>query len=534
MKLTFLGATRTVTGSCYLLEVNGKKLLIDCGMFQGTKLIQQFNYRPFAFNPGEIDAMLLTHAHVDHSGLIPRLVKQGYKGPVHCTRSTQQLCTILLPDSAHIQEGDAEIANRKGMRAGQKQVEPLYTVDDAYTALENFYVHDFNEDVEIVPGVVAKFRVAGHILGSALIELQIAENGHATKIIFTGDIGQPNQPILEDPAHISGADFIVTESTYGNRVHETYDREGELAKIVNETVERGGNVVIPAFAVGRTQVLLYYFQKLLQQKKIPEIPIYIDSPMAIKATGITLNSKSEFDQEAQTITSMQGSLYAMKNVHYTITADESRMINSMEGPKIILSASGMADAGRILHHLKHNLWREDSSIVFAGYQADGSMGRRLIEGATSVKIMGELIKVAAKVYYMQGFSGHADKNQFLTWYKQMEVKPKTFFVTHGEYDAASEFAKLLQFELGTAAYIPQYGDAVDITGSEYKITAAPELTEQPDVMALRDYMSNIERTYLQQRNKIEQIVVRDSSKTNAIRKKLEKLKKYMDDLMSDL
>lgn len=534
MKLSFLGAARTVTGSCYLLEVNGKKLLVDCGMFQGSKLITQFNWRPFAFAPGSIDAMILTHAHIDHSGLIPKLVKEGYSGPIHCTRSTQQLCTILLPDSAHIQESDAEFNNRKGMRAGRPEEQPLYTVDDAYNAMTNFVVHDFDKDVEVVPGVIARFRVAGHILGSAYVELHISENGKDTKIIFTGDIGQPDQPIIDDPAHISGADFIITESTYGNKVHEEYDKEAELTQIINDTVAKGGNVVIPAFAVGRTQVLLYYFQKLLAAKKIPDIPIYIDSPMATKVTGITINSTGEFDAEAQEIVKEQGRLYAMPNVHFTATPQESRMINTIEGPKIILSASGMADAGRILHHLKHNLWRPECCVVFAGYQADGSMGRRLLDGVKQVRIMGEPIKVAATIYNMTGFSAHADRNQFLAWYQKMEQKPKAFFVTHGEFDASSSFAKLLQCELGTATYVPQYGDEVEISGSEYKINQTPQISNVPDVAALRDYLKSLETSYLHQCARIEQMVIHDNNKAPIIRKRLEKLKETMDSLLNNI
>ena len=263
MKITFLGATRMVTGSCYLLEIGSKKMLLDCGMFQGSKMITAFNEKDFVFAPNAIDTVVLTHAHIDHSGLIPKLIKQGYKGPVHCTKTTLELCTILLPDSAHIQESDAEFANRKGLRAGKSVVEPLYTVDDAYKALQHFRTHEFGEMLEVLPGVQVKFKVAGHILGSAIVEVFVNEDGKTTKLVFTGDIGQPNQPIIEDPEEISGADFIITESTYGNRVHKAYDKEAELSEIINDTVAKGGNVVIPAFAVGRTQVLLYYFQKLL-------------------------------------------------------------------------------------------------------------------------------------------------------------------------------------------------------------------------------------------------------------------------------
>ena len=336
MKITFLGATRMVTGSCYLLEVGNKKMLLDCGMFQGSKMVTAFNEKEFVFAPNTIDSVGLTHAHIDHSGLIPKLVKHGYKGPVHCTKTTLELCTILLPDSAHIQESEAEFANRKGMRAGKRVVEPLYTVDDAYKALQHFRTHEFGEPVEVLPGVQVKFKVAGHILGSAIVEVLVNEDGKTTKLIFTGDIGQPNQPIIEDPDEIAGADFIITESTYGNRVHKAYDKEGELAEIIKETVAKGGNVVIPAFAVGRTQVLLYYFQKLLAEGRIPEVPIIIDSPMASKATAITLTNPQEYDEEARALYEMHGKrLLAIPQLRFTATAQESRMINEMPGSKII-------------------------------------------------------------------------------------------------------------------------------------------------------------------------------------------------------
>ena len=508
MKLTFLGAARTVTGSCYLLEINGKKLLVDCGMFQGPKAIKALNERPFAFAPNSIDAMLLTHAHIDHSGLIPKLVKEGYKGPIHCTRSTQQLCTILLPDSAHIQESDAELANRKGLRAGRPEVRPLFTVDDAYTSLSNFYVHEFDTSFEVLPGVEAKFLVAGHILGSAIIELNLTEDGKKTKLVFTGDIGQPNYPILEDPEEI-------------------------LADIVNRTVERGGNVIIPAFAVGRTQVLLYYFQKLQQAGKIPNVPIYIDSPMATKVTGITLASKEEYDEETRALTEFQGDrLFAMKNVRFTPTVQESMMINSTDGPKIILSASGMCDAGRILHHLKHNLWRPECTVVIAGYQAEGTLGRQLVDGVKKVKIMGETIKVEAEIVTMQGFSAHADKNQLMDWYKKMDQKPKAFFVTHGEFDAAFTLAHDLQVQLGTATYVPNYGDDVIISGAEYHVEEAKELAVSPEVEEMHDVMDQLAREYMSFRSRADQTTIRDTARAATITKKLQKLRKYMNELLN--
>lgn len=536
MKITFLGAARMVTGSCYLIEVQDKKFLVDCGMFQGTKLVTAFNERPFMFSPGEIDAMLLTHAHIDHSGLIPKLVRDGYGGEIHCTKTTLDLCKILLPDSAHIHESEAEFANRKGLRAGRKFVAPLYTVDDAYNALKNFKTHNFNERFELLPGVTVNFKVAGHIIGSAIIEIFVTEDGKETKLIFTGDVGQPNTPILEDHDTLSGADFIVTESTYGNRTHKEYDKESELAEIVNSTVARGGNVVIPAFAVGRTQVLLYYLQKLAAEGKISaDIPIYIDSPMASKATNIVLANPQEYDEEARALYEMQGQrLLAMKQLHFTATAEESRAINMMSGAKIILSASGMADAGRILHHLKHNLWREECSVIIAGYQAEGTLGRKLVEGSKQVKIMGEDIRVNATIYNMHGFSAHADKEQFLTWYQNMNRKPQAFFVTHGEVDAAMEFAGELQRRLGTAAYIPQYGDVVTIHGNEWSVAETSVIGDIPEVAELKDYLKGFEKIYLQHKNRIEQIVSRDAAKASGIRKKLEKVKKYLDEMLNTI
>ena len=535
MKITFLGAARTVTGSCYLIELAGRKILVDCGMFQGSKLIKAFNEKDFLFRPSEIEAVVLTHAHVDHSGLLPKLVKHGFRGNIHCTKSTQELCSILLPDSAHIQESDAELANRKGMRAGRKFVEPLFTVDDAYSALKLFKLHDFGVEFSVIPGISVTFKVAGHILGSAFVEMTVKDGEETTKLIFTGDIGQPHQPIIEDPATMAGADFIITESTYGNRLHEAYDKEGELARIVNDTVERGGNVIIPAFAVGRTQVLLYYFQKLFAEGKIPEVPIYVDSPMASKATQITLTNPDEYDEEARALYAMQGRrLVNMRNLRFTATVQESMAINDVPGSKIIISASGMADAGRILHHLKHNLWREDSSIVFAGYQAEGTMGRNLIEGAKRVKIMGETISVKAKIFNMKGFSAHADKEQLLQWFSGMQTTPKAFFVTHGELDAAMELSDTLGRTLGTATYIPHFGDCAEIHGTQWQMHESEIVREEPAAIELRAYMRGMEREYLQERTRIEQIVARDATKAVAIRKKLEKLRKYMDKMLGDL
>ena len=535
MKITFLGADKIVTGSCHLLEVNGKKILLDCGMFQGPKLIRDMNRREFAFNPAEIDAVILSHAHIDHSGLLPKLIKEGFKGFIHCTHVTEELCEILLPDCGHIQESDAEVATRKGMRLGREAVEPLYTTDDAYLALKHFITHDYDENVELYPGITIRFRVAGHILGSSIINIMVDENGKKTKLIFTGDIGQPNVPILDDPYQISGADFIITESTYGNRVHEQVDREKELCEIMKDALSRGGNVIIPAFAVGRTQVMLYYFQKLMSSGQLPVVPIMVDSPMAIKATQVMLFNPEEYDEEAETIFRKQGGrLIDMPNVKYTETSAESRAINDMPSPMIIISASGMADAGRVLHHLKHNLWRKDCSVIFAGYQAEGSLGRRLVDGAKKVKIMGEDIVVGAKIYNMTGFSAHADKNQMLDLFKGMQRKPECFFVVHGEYDAATAFAHSLNTELGTATYIPNYGDAAIIEGTEWRIEETKVITKEPAIQALRDYLRGFESDYLTYKGRVERLAGLHPDRIADIRAKLDKIRKYMDDVMKTM
>ena len=535
MKITFLGAARMVTGSCYLLEANYKRILIDCGMYQGSKLIKTFNEREFAFDPRLIDAVVLTHAHIDHSGLLPKLVKQGFKGRIHSTRVTEELCEILLPDSARIQESEAERANRKGMRAGKPEVKPLYTVDEAETALKHFEPHTYNEKIELFNGIGFTFRNAGHILGSAFIEFCITENGKETKIVFSGDVGQPGQPIIKDPSRVPQADFIITESTYGNRVHPVYDREEELRKIVVEAAARGGNLIIPAFAVGRTQIMLYYLKKLMEAKRIPEIPIVIDSPMATKATQLTLMNPDEYDDEAQTIYNKDGNLLSLPQISFTQSVDESRALNFMPSPMIIISASGMADAGRVLHHLKHNLWRVDSTVLFAGFQAEGSLGRLLIDGAKRVRIMGEDIVVKAKIQYMEGFSAHADKNQMLDWFKAMEKRPKAFFVIHGEYDAAFNFAEELQRNLGTATAIPQYGDSVVIDGTEWRMETSHLIPEElPEGQELHEALRKFERDIALYKTRIEQITARDSSKTSEIRKKLEKAKKYVDEMLKNV
>lgn len=534
MKLQFLGATRTVTGSCFLLEVAEKKILVDCGMFQGAKTIRAMNYRAFAFEPADIDCLLLTHAHVDHCGLIPKLCKQGFKGPIYATKVTVDLCGIMLPDSAHIQEFDAEIANRKGQRAGRTPIEPLYTLDEAYQSLTQFVSVQYDHELQVTPEVLVRFRDAGHIIGSAILEVFVTENGKMTKLLFSGDLGQPNQPIVKDPTIIEGADYIITESTYGNRLHQHYDKEKELEEIINDTVDRGGNVIIPSFAVGRTQTMLYYLHKLWRAGRIPNIPVIIDSPLAIAATRIFAQNTQEFDAESIQMLNKDGNLPQMPHLQISKTAEESKAINSMEGPAIILSASGMADAGRILHHLKHNLWRPESSVLFVGFQASESMGRRLLEGVKRVKIMGEVVGIKAKIYNMDGFSAHADRNQILDWLGHVaSPKPVNIFLVHGESMASGSLGDAIKERLSSEVYIPYYGDTAMIDGREYKIKEST-ITVVPVSKDLEEFLSLVEADYRLIRKRLMGTVTREPEKLKETTAKIEKAMKYLKKLIEDL
>lgn len=533
MRLTFLGAANMVTGSSYLLEVADYKLLIDCGMFQGSKVITNLNHRDFSYDPTALNAVLLSHAHIDHSGLLPKLCNQGFKGKIYATKVTTELCGILLPDSAHIQEFDTEIANRKGRRAGRKPVEPLYTVEQAYKALTHFSPVGYSEKLVLSDAITVRFQDAGHILGSSMIEVWVTEENNTVKLLFSGDLGQPNQPLIKDPTYVDTADYIIVESTYGNKLHSHEDKEALLCDIVNDTVGRGGNLVIPSFAVGRTQTILYHLHNLLQKKLIPDIPVIIDSPLAIKATDIFMNNIQDFDREAyeQLVNGNEHPLFLPK-LKFTQTADESKELNSLEEPAIIISASGMADAGRILHHLKHNLWRPESSVLFVGYQAQGSMGRRLLEGITKVKIMGEQISVKAKIYNIDGFSAHADREQLMTWLKNFKCEPANIFVVHGESDSAKNLAQLIDSELHYSVHIPQYGAQAVITGRVWTIAEAGPMTKEPAVKELLAYLAQFENEYKEYKNCLQETVANDASKLNDILQRMDKVYNYFKKTMN--
>ena len=534
MKLNFLGATHTVTGSCYLLETKGKKFLIDCGMFQGAKRIRELNYDGFLFNPAEIDSLVLTHAHVDHCGLIPKLCVDGFKGTVYATKATCDLASIMLPDSAHIQESDTELTNRKGQRSGDTPVKPLYTMDDASEALQHFSSVPYNERFHIADNIEIIFRDAGHIMGSAIVEMFVTEEEKTTKLVFSGDLGQPDQPIIKDPSIIHGADYLIVESTYGDRLHQLYDKEQALLDVVNDTMERGGNLIIPSFAVGRTQTLLYYFYKMWKDGRMEDVPIILDSPLAISATRIFMQNMQEFDEEALELLAKHGhGLPQIPNLRVCETAEESRALNSSEGSAIIISASGMADAGRILHHLKHNLWRPESTILFVGYQAEGSLGRRLVDGIKRVKIMGEEIAVKAKIQMLDGFSAHADSRQILDWMEHIQdPKPARVFVVHGEAPAAEALKEQIEKRFDEEVYIPFMGDEAKLNGRESEIqpSSIPKVSVE---MEMEDFLRTVDSTYRQQRRKILQLVIRNPELMEPIIKTVEKGWNYMKKLFGN-
>ena len=465
MKLTFLGAAHEVTGSCTLVEAAGHRFLVDCGMEQGRDTYENEDL-PCA--PGEIEAVLLTHAHIDHSGRLPYLYKNGYRGPIYATDATTDLCDIMLEDSAHIQEQEAEWKNRKAQRSGREPVEPDYTVQDALAVMEQFRPQPYGKPVAVLPGVQATFTDVGHLLGSSSITLRITEEGRTETIVFSGDIGNSNQPMLRDPQYLTEADYVVMESTYGNRSHGPKpDYVGELAAVLQRTFDRGGNVVIPSFAVGRTQEMLYFIRQIKAENLVRghgNFEVYVDSPLASKSTTIFRENYSEcFDQEALDLVRSGQNPLSFPGLRISETKENSVAINADPSPKVILSASGMCDAGRIRHHLKHNLWREECTILFVGYQAAGSLGRTLLEGADQVKLFGEEVQVNAEIAQMSGMSGHADHDGLLRWLHSFAPKPGYVFVNHGDDEVCAGFAKELEGE-GYAAEAPYPGGSYLLAG----------------------------------------------------------------------
>lgn len=483
MKLTFIGADHEVTGSCHCLQACGKTILVDYGMEQGRNF---FENAPLPVAPALIDYVFLTHAHVDHSGLLPELYARGFRGAIYATEATVDLCDIMLRDCAHIQMQEAEWRKRKGKRDSKiSQAEPLYIMEDAEGTLRQFILCDYGKMIDVCPGVSIRFTDIGHLLGSASIEVWLEEKGQKRKIVFSGDIGNTRQPLIKDPQKTEEADYVVMESTYGDRLHTTErpDYIKDLAEILNRTFARGGNVVIPSFAVGRTQEMLYFLRQIKTEHlvtAVDDFKVYVDSPMAVSATGIFADHEYAcYDEEAMAFVKKGINPISFPGLKLTITQEESVGINFDDAPKVILSASGMCDAGRIKHHLKHNLWRPECTILFVGYQSVGTLGRAIVDGAERVKLFGEEIDVSAEVTKIEGLSGHADKNGLTDWINGFtKKKPKKVFIVHGEDSVTVSFANYLKTEFGYDTYAPYSGTVFDLVSGQFDKEAAPVPVEK--------------------------------------------------------
>lgn len=500
MKITFLGATKTVTGSNFLVEGAEKKFLVDCGMYQGSSKDEMKNNEPFPFNVKDIDFMLLTHAHIDHSGRIPKLYVEGYRNPVITTKATKDLCSIMLPDSGHIQEQEISWRNKKRMREGKEALPPLYTAEDAIQTMEIFKSVNYDEIVEVDPNIQVRFNDAGHMLGSAIIEVWVTENGKQTKAVFTGDLGNNDIPLLSSPTMIETADYLIMESTYGSRLHMRNDDKANLfLDIVSETLDKGGTVVIPSFAVGRTQEILYEINNLKDEHQdevfkkkyqaLMRVPVYVDSPLAISATEIFKENANLFDEETQEIIQRGDNPLEFPGLQFTRTADESKALNEKKESAIIISASGMCEVGRIKHHLKHHLWDSNSTILFVGYQAPGTLGRRLVDGEKMVRIFGEEIAVNARIEYIEGYSGHADQEWLLNFIYSFITKPKHIFLVHGEIESQEVLKEKILENVNIPVTIPDYGQTYTLDKNLTMEQTVEPVCEQ--IVARRDILEKM-------------------------------------------
>ena len=482
MKLMFIGADHEVTGSCHYLEAAGKHILVDRGMEQG---INPFENAELPVQEAMIDYVFLTHAHVDHSGMLPQLFARGFRGKIYATRATAELCDIMLRDCAHIQQQEAEWKNRKARRhSGMEKHEPPYTMEDAQGTIGLLVPCEYGELIEVCDGIQIRFTDIGHLLGSSSIEVWAEEKGFKRKLCFSGDIGNKHQPLIRDPQPTAQADYVIMESTYGDRLHSTErpDYIAGLAEVIQETFDKGGNVVIPSFAVGRTQEILYFLRKIKEDGLVVNhgrFPVYVDSPLAVEATGIFEKNIYEcFDAEALELVHRGINPISFPGLHLSITSDESKAINFDDTPKVIISASGMCDAGRIKHHLKHNLWREECTVLFVGYQSVGTLGRTILEGASEVKLFGETVDVRARIMAFQGLSGHADKNGLIEWLNGFQEKPRKVFIVHGEDTVCTSFAECLKYEHGYDTYAPFSGTRFDLINNVFELEAAPKAKEK--------------------------------------------------------
>ncbi|MBF1180622.1 MAG: MBL fold metallo-hydrolase [[Eubacterium] sulci] len=501
MKIKFCGASTGVTGSCHLLTSGEHKILLDCGQFQGGKAQDALNYEKFPFEPSEIECVVLSHAHIDHCGRLPLLTKRGFEGKIYCTDATADLLSVMLKDSAYIHEKETEWKNRKAERAGREQAEPLYTIEDAEKALSLVSPILYDQQIEINSDMKIVFNDAGHILGSAITELWVTEDDKESKIVFSGDLGMEGRPILRDPTYIKKADYVIMETTYGNRIHkELGTGVDKLIEIILNTTRRGGNVVIPSFAVGRTQELIYELNRFYDsnneyRKELDKIFVYIDSPMATTATEIFRRNAQVFDEETREYILKGDNPLEFKNLKFTRSSKESQDLNFNKEPKIIISASGMCEAGRIRHHLKHNLWNPKNSIVFVGYQGQGTLGRSLVEGIKMVTLFGEEIQVNAEIHNLEGFSGHADQNGLFAWLAHFEQKPKQIFLVHGEEESKKDFAKLVNEKLSYEPIVVMGNSEFELDMNKSEIvnmdSAREQAAEADKIQKVRDKLSSI-------------------------------------------
>lgn len=499
MKVKFCGASIGVTGSCHMISTDNHKILLDCGQFQGGKEMDRMNEEPFPFNPAEIECVILSHAHIDHCGRLPLLVKRGFKGPIYCTDATADLLDVMLKDSAYIHEKDAEWQTRKNLRTGKPPVEPLYTIQDSEAALRLVKPILYDQLVELNPEMKIVFNDAGHILGSAITELWVTEGDKTSKIVFSGDLGVENRPILRDPVKIKKADFLIMETTYGNRLHpENATSIDDLIKITLKTIKRGGSVIIPSFAVGRTQELIYQFNMFYEHHPeyadtLGKVYVYIDSPMATTATEVFKKNAQVFDDETKAYIMSGDHPLDFPNLRFTRNTADSQMLNQDKTSKIIISASGMCEAGRIRHHLKHNLWDSRNSIVFVGYQAEGTLGRMLVEGAKEVKLFGEPIMVGAEIYNLEGFSGHADQKGLLDWLGGFQKEPKHIFLVHGETQSKIDFAAKVKEVFGYEPIVVNGNTEYELETGEIlsREEVIREALDQEDIEKLKDKLSSI-------------------------------------------
>lgn len=514
MKLTFFGAAKAVTGSCHCVEAGGQKVLIDCGLQQGR---DERDNRELDFAPSYIDDVVVTHAHIDHSGRLPLLVKQGFAGNIYCTRLTAELLSIMLRDSAHIQESDAQWENQKGKRAGRELVEPLYTLADVEKTMRHIIPCEYGQEVPLSDSIRLRFIDAGHLLGSASAELWLTEGEQTRKIVFSGDIGNREQPIIRDPQFITQADYVVTESTYGDRLHDMGqqpDYTGELALLIDETLGRGGNLIIPSFAVGRTQELLYFMREIKEQelaRRVPEFQVYVDSPLAGAATHIFSGDLRGYLDEEAIAALREGDLFRFPGLNITESSEESRGLNADATPKVIISASGMCDAGRIRHHLKHNLWRPECTVLFVGFQAEGSLGRRLLDGVPAVKLFGEEIAVRSRIVNFHGLSSHADRDGLLQWIEAYTPKPRHIFVVHGESRVTELYAQTLR-DRGFAAHAPDYEEIYDLL--ENRMIAPGIVLERKPAIQDRDSGSPAYRRLEETGQKLLETIVQNKGGSN--------------------